>query len=513
LLALRRIGQVTTSCRLSSKGRGAIAVPQWNPTMIDIRPVVQILGWIACSVALALLLPALADLSYGNPDWHAFLVASLLAGFVGLLSVAATRTSEPIEFDIRQAFLLTIVGWIVVALLGAVPFLGLGIGFTDAVFESMSGITTTGSTVLTGLDHLPPGILLWRALLQWIGGIGIIALAIMILPFLRVGGMQLFLIEHSVPGEEKVFTAFRTIVALFLVYVALTALCILGFIVFGMTVFDAVTHAMATVSTGGYSTHDTSFAYFKSPALHWIATLFMLCGSVPFYLYLRTVHGRTLALFGDQQVRGFLIFVTLASVAMAVWLDFERDVDLFDSLTLTAFNIVSIVTTTGFATDDYTAWGPGAVGVFLVLMFVGGCSGSTAGAIKIYRFQILLQLVRAHVKRLVSPHRVVPLRYNGKALPEDVPYSILAFLVVFVATIALFTMALSLMELDIVTAFSASVTAICNVGPGFGTIIGPSGNFELLPDAAKWILTVAMLAGRLEVLALLVAFDPDFWRR
>jgi trk system potassium uptake protein TrkH len=377
----------------------------------------------------------------------------------------------------------------------------------------MSGITTTGSTVLAGLDTLPPGILLWRALLQWIGGIGIIAIAILLLPLLRVGGMQLFRIERSEAREEKVYTASKTILFLASIYLGLTILCFFFYLAFGMTAFDAVAHAMTTLSTGGYSTHDASFAYYPVSGLHWGATLFMLAGAVPFFLYVRTVRGSLRALVTDQQVRGFILFVALVSVAMAVWLTRQRDIGFYEALTLTSFNITSIITTTGYASDDYTAWGPGAVGVFLVMMFIGGCSGSTSGAIKFYRFQIALAIVRAHVKRLISPHRVVPLRYNGRALPDDVPYSILAFLVVFIATIAVFTVLLALMGLDIVTAYSASVTAITNVGPGLGSIIGPAGNFAALPDAAKWLLTIAMLAGRLEVLALLVAFDPDFWRR
>ena len=482
------------------------------PVLIDIRPVVQILGWLSCSVALALLVPALADYGVGNPDWHAFIVASVLAGFLGVLSVAATRTRETARFDIRQAFLITIFGWIVVALLGAVPFLGLGIGFTDAVFESMSGITTTGSTVLVDLDALPPGILLWRALLQWFGGIGIIGIAIMLLPLLRVGGMQLFRIERPDSSEEKIYTPGKTIFFLMSIYAALTVACAILYAAFGMTAFDAVTHAMSTLSTGGYSTHDASFAHFGNPALHWVATLFMLAGAIPFFLYVKAVRGSVTALVTDQQVRGFLAFVVVASVVMAWWLTSQRDIGFYEALTLTAFNITSIVTTTGFASDDYTAWGPGAVGVFLVLMFVGGCSGSTSGAIKIYRIQILMQIVRAHIRRLTRPHRVIPLHFNGRLLPDDVPYSILAFLVVFVATIALFTVALALLGLDIVTAYSASVTAITNVGPGLGAIIGPAGTFEPLPDTAKWILTFAMLAGRLEVLALLVALDLEFWR-
>jgi len=480
--------------------------------MLNLRPVLNILGWISCALAGVLCLPAIADAVAGNPEWKIFLEVAITTAFVGGAIVYATHERGGAEIDIRQAFLITSLGWIVVAALSALPFMHVGIGFSDAVFESMSAITTTGSTVLTDLSELPPGILLWRAILQWFGGIGIIAIAILILPLLRVGGMQLFKIESSDTSEEKVFTAVRTIVGLFSIYAGLTIVCAILYEIFGMTAFDAVTHAMTTLSTGGYSTHDESFAYFTDARLHWTAIAFMIAGAIPFFLYIKAVRGNLTALTRDQQVRGFVSFLAISSLLMALWLAEVRGIDFLDALTLTSFNITSVVTTTGFASDDYTAWGPGAVGMFLVLMFIGGCSGSTSGAIKIYRHQILLIVVRAHVKRLFSPNRVIPLRYNGKIIPPDVPYSILSFMAVFVATIAIFTVLLALLGLDIVTAYSASVTAITNVGPGIGEIIGPAGNFAPLPVAAKWLLTVAMLAGRLEVLALLVAFDPDFWR-
>lgn len=480
--------------------------------MLNIRPVIYILGLLSCAMSAILCVPAITDAIFGNPEWHVFLNTALAALFIGGVCVSATRTKGRVEINIRQAFLITALGWVVVAALSALPFMHVGIDFSDAMFESMSAITTTGSTVLVQLDTLPPGILLRRAILQWLGGIGIIAIAILIMPLLRVGGMQLFKIESSDTSEEKVFNALRTIIALFSIYFVLTVFCSLMYRGFGMTTFDAITHAMSTMSTGGFSSHDASFAYFTDQRLHWVAIFFMIAAAIPFILYIKIVGGQLNALFTDHQVRGFIGFLALTSLLMAWWLTGQRDIGFFDALTLTAFNITSVVTTTGFASDDYTQWGPGAVGVFLVLMFVGGCSGSTSGAIKIYRHQILLLLVRAHIKRLVSPNRIIPLRYNGKPLPADVPSSVLSFLAVFVATIAIFTVLLSLLGLDIVTAYSASVTAITNVGPGIGDIIGPAGNFSTLSDPVKWILTFAMLAGRLEVLAVLVAFDPDFWR-
>jgi len=458
-----------------------------------------------------LMVPAAADLAYDNIDWQTFVLAAFMTLFIGGLLILGTWNSEGAGLVLRQAFLVVILGWVLVTLFGAIPFLGMGIGLTDAVFESMSGLTTTGSTVLTGLDHLPPGILLWRAMLQWIGGIGIITVAALILPLLRVGGMQLFKIESSGSPEDKAASTTRLLILLLSVYMALTVLCTGTYFMLGMDMFDAVAHAMTTVSTGGYSTHDASFGYFKNWWLHWAATFFMICGAIPFLLYVRATLGNWRDLFRDSQVRAFLGFLAFSTLGMTAWLYGQGGFGLLEALTLTSFNITSLVTTTGYATADYTAWGPGAVGMFLMLMFVGGCSGSTSGAIKIYRYQVLWLFVRAHVKRLSSPNRVIPLNYNGRRMEAEVPTSILAFLAVFIATIGIFTVLLALCGLDMVTAYSASLTAITNVGPGIGAIIGPSGTFQPLPDSAKWLLTSAMLAGRLEILVLLVVFDRDFW--
>jgi len=480
--------------------------------MIAPRPVIHILASLVTMMAVVMCLPAAADLLTHQREWQSFLAVGLATGFVGVAGMLATWSRENLRLSLREGFLITCLGWVVVPLVGALPFLSLGVSMTDAVFESVSAITTTGSTVLTGLDLLPPGILLWRALLQWVGGIGIVAIAILLLPLLRLGGMQIFRIESSDSSGMRLPTVAKTVAGVVAVYMALTVACAALYEAFGMSGFDAIAHAMTTVSTGGYSTHDASFGYFQSLSLQWVATLFMILGAIPFLLVVRATFGGWRDLVSDQQVQGFLAFLCLSSLGMAVWLDWETGRPFLESLTLSTFHITSVVTTTGFASTDFTAWGPGFVGVFLILMYVGGCSGSTAGGVKIYRYQVLALVVRTHVRQLVSPNRVIPLRYNGQALADDVPVSVLAFLAVFVATIAMVTALLTGLGLDLVTAYSASVTAITNVGPGLGPVIGPAGTFQNLPDAAKWLLAFAMLAGRLEVLALLVICDPDFWR-
>jgi len=463
--------------------------------------------------ALAMAVPGVIDVFAGRPhDAHWFLGTMACALFVGGLAILATRQRPAANPTLKQAFLIAATGWVMVAVVGAVPFLSLDIGLTDALFESMSGITTTGSTVLTGLDDLPPGLLLWRALLQWVGGVGILALAILILPLLRVGGMQLFRIESSDSSDLKAWAAKRTVAALVFLYVGLTGLCALLFWRFGMSGFDAITHAMATLATGGYSTHDASFGYFREPALLWIATCFMILGSLPFLLYVRGLAGTVRPLLRDSQVRVFLAFLAVVSLGQGVSLHLWNHVPFGEALTLAAFNITSVVTTTGFSAEDYTAWGPGSVGLFFILTIVGGCSGSTSGGMKIYRFQILALVVGAQIRQLSSPHRVLPLVYNRQVLRPDVPPSVLAFAALLITTIAVVTVLLTMMGLDLDTALSATMTAIANVGPGLGEV-GPAGTFQHLPQEAKWLLIFAMLAGRLEILPLLVVLSPDFWRR
>ena len=481
--------------------------------MLDLRVVAHILGWVMISIAVMLLVPAGLDWARADADWPAFVVAAVISALFGALMILANSMPDRPELNLRQAFVLIASGWLTVCLFGSIPLMAYGLSVTDAVFETMSGITTTGSTVLTGLDSMPEGILLWRAMLHWIGGIGIIAIAVMILPYLRVGGMQIYKMETSVhEGEAASFTS-RILLRLSVVYIGLTVMCFAVYWVLGMSFFDAVTHSMATISTGGYSTHDSSFGFYQSGWLQWSAVVFMISGAIPFILFVRATQGNFRGLLKDQQVRAFIGFLAVVSVLTALWLMTQDEgMGFGKALTLTAFNITAIVTTTGFATADYTTWGNGAVGLFLLLMFVGGCSGSTSGSIKIYRYQVLWLFVRSHLKRLFSPRRIIVLRYNGKTLSEDVPLSVLAFLAVFIATIAIFTVVLTFFDLDLITAYSAAVTAISNVGPGLGPTIGPSGTFQSLPDAAKWVLVIAMLAGRLEVLALLVFFDRDFWR-
>ncbi|MYZ50121.1 TrkH family potassium uptake protein [Rhizobiales bacterium L72] len=472
----------------------------------------QVIGALLVVLGGTMLLPALTDLQNGAPEWRVFVLSSAVTAGTGLLLVLSTRTTERSTLRLKQAFLLTAAVWTVIPAFGAIPFLGLGISYADAFFESASGFTTTGSTVLVGLDELPRGILLWRSVLQWIGGVGIIVLAMIIMPFLGVGGMQLFRAESS-DRSEKVLARSSDLVAwIAAVYGVLTLLCTLAYAAAGMTFFDALAHAMTTLSTGGYSTHDASFGHFQSEALEWIAVVFMICGGLPLVLFIAAIRGEPGRIGRDPQTRWFLIFLAAVSFLAAVWLSLRTGIAFDDAMRLVAFNAVSVVTTTGYASVDYTLWGPFAVGLFFMLTFVGGCTGSTAGGIKIYRFVILFQVIKRQFRMLASPSRLEAMKYAGARIPEDVPPSVLAFLTLYVATTAAVTLILVLLGLDFVTAISSAATAISNVGPGLGEIVGPAGNFSTLPDMAKSVLAVAMILGRLELFTVLILLDPGYWR-
>ncbi|MCJ9430605.1 TrkH family potassium uptake protein [Kordiimonas sp. A6E486] len=484
---------------------------------MKLSPIIHVLGLLLVALAITMMIPAIVEVQMAGNTPLEFLFSAAVTGFFGLMAFLSTKDDNEFNLDLKQAFLLTALSWIVLPAFAALPLMGLGLSehiglsYTDAVFETVSGMTTTGSTVMSGLDHLLPGLLLWRSLLHWIGGVGIIVMAIIMLPFLRIGGMQLFRTESSDRSEKIVPKSTEMMQWIIGVYVALTALCALGYAVTGMSGFDAINYAMATLATGGYGTHDDSFARFGM-ATQWVGTIFMLAGGMPFLAFVKFAKGRPTALIEDPQIRAYVKFLGWVIVIAAVMLSLDQHMPIFQALTATAFNIVSIATTTGFVTTDYTTWGTGAVVGFFLLTFMGGCAGSTAGAIKVYRFQVLWITMREQMLRLNSPNRVVILRYHGTRMPDDLPLSVLAFLAVFFASTAIITLWIAMLGVDFVTALSATATAICNVGPGLGHIIGPSGNFASLPDGAKWLLSFAMLLGRLEVFTLIMLFDPHFWR-
>ena len=481
-----------------------------------IKPVLHLTGLVLLATAATMVFPMIVDIYYRHADWQAFAAAAMVSAVIGGLLVRYSRKSLKTGLTLRQSFLLTPLSWVSVAAVSALPFFFSDYGavsnsLADAVFESVSGITTTGATVISGLEDAPPGILLWRALLQWMGGIGIIATAIAILPALGIGGMQLFRTESS-DRSEKAMPRVRQIAGtIALVYACLTVLAFVVYWLAGMRPFDALTHAMASISTGGYSTSDASFAAWDENGIQWFATLFMLSGTIPFVVYVRLIAGEGAALW-DRQVRTLLAFLAVVVTIVGLWLTLSGQYALEPAFRYAAFNVVSVVTTTGFASADYTLWGNWAVGLFFGLMFVGGCTGSTSGGIKIFRYEVMALMLRAHFMRLLYPNGVFRSYYGERLIDDEVVGSVVAFFAVFFLCYALLTVALMGFGLDFLTSASGAATALSNIGPGLGGIIGPTGNFGPLPDGAKWLMSLGMLLGRLELFTVLILFAPRFWR-
>lgn len=480
--------------------------------MLDFRPIALVNGILLATLATAMMLPALVDLAMGNPDWIVFATAAGATLFVGLALTLSTRGTVG-SMNIREAFVMTTSAWVLLALFAALPFVWseLALSFTDAYFEAMSGLTTTGATVITGLDLAPPGILLWRGLLQWLGGLGIIVMAIAVLPMLQIGGMQLFRIEAFDTSEKILPRATQISGSLTGVYVIITVICAIAYHFAGMSILDAVVHSMTTIATGGFSSHDASMGYFESTPIEIIGIVFMMVGSLPFLLYIKTLQGHRGALLRDSQVRMFFAFVLIFSL-MALVAQGQSEHGIDHGLREAVFNVVSIMTGTGYSTVDYDLWGPFAITLFLCLTFVGGCAGSTSCGIKVFRFQVLYANISQHLKRILHPHGVFVNTYNGRPLPDHVSGAVMCFFFFYFLAVGVVAIILTFAGLDVMGALSASATAISNVGPGLGPVIGPAGNFSSLTDFAKWVLSGAMLMGRLELFTVLVLLMPSFWR-
>lgn len=484
--------------------------------MVDLRPVLFMVGLLLLTLGGAMLIPAGVDALFDNPDWQTFLMASGLTIFTGGGLALGARTGT-ISLTTRQAFLFSTLSWVTISAFGALPFLlqADGPSMADSVFESVSGITTTGSTVITNLSEQPPGILFWRSMLQWLGGIGIIVFAIALLPNLQMGGMQLFRLETSDQGDKVLPRVAEISSAIAGIYLVLTVLCAIAYAAAGMSAFDAINHAMTTVSTAGYSTNDASIGGFGLPAIEWVSIVFMIVGGLPFLLYFQAARGRPQDLFTDPQVRAFVMIVTVITTVMVVIQILQNTSEisgLAEAIRLGLFNVLAVITGTGYASTDYGQWGGLAVALFFFATFIGGCAGSTSCGVKIFRWQVFGATMRAEVEHVMQPHQVRRVIYNGRKLDDSVIESVMVFMFVFFITYAMIALLMAVTGVDAVTALSGAATAVANVGPGLGPVIGPSGNFAPLPDAAKWVLVMGMLLGRLEFLALLVIFRRRFWQ-
>ena len=482
-------------------------------SLSSLRTLAFINGIFLITLAVSMLVPVGTLLVFEQTRGiNAFLWSSLITFVAGIALVAQGRPQEG-QLRPRDMYMLTVSSWVMVSIFAALPFIfAEHASITDAYFESMSGITATGATIFTGLDSMSPGTLIWRSLLHWLGGIGFIAMAVAILPMLRIGGMRLFQTESSDRSDKVMPRSHMVAKYMVVAYVGLSGLAVLGFWLAGMGLFDAVNHAMSAIATGGFSTSDASLGKWQQPAIHWVAVVVMILGSLPFVLYVATLRGNYRALLRDEQVRGFIKVLLISWLALASWYTLTTELHWLEALRHVAVNITSVMTTTGFALGDYHLWGPFASMIFFYLGFVGGCSGSTAGGLKIFRFQVAYILLKANLKQLVHPRAVIKQNYNRHRLDEDIARSILAFSFFFTITIAVLALALAMCGLDWITALTGAAATVSGVGPGMGPIIGPAGNYAGLPEIAKWLLTIGMLLGRLEILTVLVLLFPAFWR-
>ncbi len=445
---------------------------------------------------------------------HSFISASFVTIFIGILFILANLDKE-FKLNLRQTFLFSSLAWVTVAVFGSLPFLlsTQNFSFSEAFFESMSGITTTGATIISDLDNSPKSILLWRAIMQWLGGIGIVVMAITILPLLKVGGMQLFKMEGPDSTEKILPRTIEVATIIISTYIILTLMCGFFYWIFGMTIFDSVSHAMTTIATGGFSTHNDSIGFFKSSNIEMVASIFIILGSIPFISYLKFTQGNKKVFFQDVQIRGLIYLLLISIIIMFLYLLLINDESsLFDKIRISSFNVISILSGTGYVTDDFGLWGKFSLIFFLALMFIGGCAGSTACGIKIFRLQMLLIFLKNQIKKIISPNSVIITKYNNQKISDSFINSVIIFIFTFLFIFLIIAMLLSISGLDFITSISGAASSISNVGPGLGDIIGPNGNYKDIPDTSKWILSAGMLLGRLELFAVLVLFFPSFWR-
>ncbi|MFO1128353.1 MAG: TrkH family potassium uptake protein [Rhodospirillales bacterium] len=507
---------MTASVRTTPLGRSSrTAKPRDYKELfgLDLGSIAFFIAAIICFFGLSMLLPASLDYLDGNNDAYVFLACAAILVFLGL-TMALTFRRRRYALGLREVILAAPLSWITVVGLSALPFVfsGFHLSYTDAVFETMSGATATGSTVIVGLDGAPRGLLFWRFLLLWFGGFGFVTLAVLVLPFLRIGGMQLFVLDLSAQSDKFVPRMIDVVIKIALVYLAITVGGMIAFHIAGMTLFDAACHSMAAVATAGFSTHDAGLGFFKSPAIEWIATVEMALSAMPFVLFLGVFRQGLAPLWNDAQARLFLGIIVVSSLTLTVWLILREDIELLEALRQATFNVVSIISTTGFASQDYNLWGGFASVLFLMLMIVGGCTGSTAGGVKMFRLCLLLEAIRAQLHRQIYPHGTFLVTYNNRPVQDTVRAGVTSYFFVYLSTFFMFSLALSLTGMSFETSLGASATALGGVGPGLGDVVGPCCTFAPLSDAAKWMLSLEMLAGRLEILVVVIPFTRTFWR-
>ena len=481
--------------------------------MSNYKTVFFTLGVLQIILGISMIIPIVIQIIYGELD-SSFIGAGIITIIFGILFFLANLDHDK-KLNLQQAFLLTSLSWLSIAIFGSLPFVfsSLQLSITDSLFESMSGITTTGSTIIINLNDSPKGILLWRALLQWLGGIGIIVMAITLMPIMNVGGMQLFKISSNDASEKILPKSKEIALSLILIYSGLTFICSIFYKIFGMNYFDSITHAMTTIATGGFSNYNESIGYFNSATIEITAIIFIILGSIPFIAYIKFLNGNKRIFISDSQIRTFIKIIIVSIIILFFYLAFQNKNFSEINLRSISFNVVSILTGTGYVTQQFDNWGNFPLIFFLILMFIGGCAGSTTCGIKIFRVQILYLFLVNQLKKIIYPRGIFFIKYDGNNVDDKFMSSIISFIYLYIIIFFVITALLSLSGLDFVTSISAAATSISNVGPGLGTIIGPNGNFSQLPDFSKWVLSFGMILGRLELFAILVLFLPSFWQK
>jgi len=478
--------------------------------MSNYKTVFLTLGILQIILGIFMLIPVIVQFIYNEID-SSFLGASIVTIIFGSLFFLSNLDHDK-KLNLQQAFLLTALSWLSIAIFGSLPFVfsSIEFSFTNAFFESMSGITTTGSTIISNLESMPKSILLWRAILQWLGGIGIIVMAITLMPIMNVGGMQLFKISNNDSSEKILPKSKEIALRLIYIYSGLTTLCAISYKVLGMSVFDSLTHSMTTIATGGFSNYNESIGFFNSYSIEISAMFFIILGSLPFIAYIKFLSGNKKIFFSDIQIKTFfkIIFVSIIVLSIYLIIDNSNQVNVLSVI----FNVISILTGTGYVNAQFDSWGGFPLILFLGLMFIGGCAGSTTCGIKIFRIQILYSFISNQLKKIIYPKGIFVLKYNKNPVDNKFIASIISFIYMYLVIFFIISALLSLTGLDFITSISGAATSISNVGPGLGSIIGPNGNFSSLPDISKWILSLGMILGRLELFAILVLFLPSFWK-
>ena len=478
--------------------------------MSNYKTVFFTLGILQIILGIFMLIPVIAQFFYGEID-SSFFGASIVTIIFGTLFFLSNLDHDK-KLNLQQAFLLTALSWLCIAIFGSLPFVFsvTEFSFTNAFFESMSGITTTGSTIISNLEETPKGILLWRAILQWLGGIGVIIMAITLMPIMNVGGMQLFKISNSDSSEKILPKSKEIALRLIYIYSGLTILCAFSYKILGMNIFDSVTHSMTTIATGGFSNYNQSIGFFNSSSIEISAMIFIILGSLPFIAYIKFLGGNKKVFIKDIQIKTFLKIIFFSILILIIYLSMNNSAQI--DIRSIFFNVISILTGTGYVNAQFDNWGGFPLILFLGLMFIGGCAGSTTCGIKIFRIQILYSFVLNQIRKIIYPKGIFILKYDQNPIDNKFIASIISFIYMYLVIFFIISALLSLTGLDFITSVSGAATSISNVGPGLGSIIGPNGNFSSLPDISKWILSLGMILGRLELFAILVLFLPSFWR-